>query len=184
VLDLIRPDSGNVITQSMLGFVKRKVELYDTLPHIDLVIFTSRSSEFFSSGLETRFLDERQRRQNLLQAAADASVAIGKSEKESVAIVGGDIDASTFGVLATAKWRLGTDQTRLNMRDLAEGRLPLGGGIAHHLIKTGEHGLAVRIQRICCAACSSCPLAWFSDPRLLPLYSRSWLGTWPSADAC
>lgn len=146
VLEFTRPECGNVLTESVLNTVKTKLQLYSELPNVNVVLFTSSSTEFFSSGLETRFLDEKERRKQLIQAATEASTLIAKADKETIAVVSGDVDASVFGVLATAKYRLGTETTKFSVRDLLEGRLPIGGGITHHLISTGEHGLAVSVE--------------------------------------
>lgn len=150
VLEFTRPESGNVLTESVLNTVKTKLQLYSELPNVNVVLFTSSSTEFFSSGLETRFLDEKERRKQLVQAATEASTLIAQADKETIAVVSGDVDASVFGVLATAKYRLGTETTKFSVRDLLDGRLPIGGGITHHLISTGEHGLAVSAQEMSC----------------------------------
>ena len=146
VLQLSRPESGNVVTENILNTIKSKLDLYEGLPTVTCVFFTSQSTEFFSSGLETRLLDEKNRRKQLITVANQVSDTLVRSTKETIAICGGDVDSSVFGVLANSKFRLGTETTRFQMRDLLEGRLPLGGAIAHHIGKTSDKGYAVRFN--------------------------------------
>lgn len=143
-LELCRPDSGNTITEPILNTIKSKMDLYSEIETITAVMITSMSPHFFSSGLETRFLEDKQRRKQFISKANQTSEMFGKSDKETVGIFSGDIDSTVFGVFATAKHRLGTDSTKFRVKDLLEGRLPIGGGIGHHLAGTSPKGFAVR----------------------------------------
>lgn len=143
-LELCRPDSGNTITESILQTIKSKMELYSEIETISAVMVTSMSPEFFSSGLQSRFLEDRTTRKQFVSTANELSELFGNSDKETVGVFSGEIDSTVFGIFATAKHRLGTDSTRFRMSDLLNGRLPIGGGIAHHLANTSPQGYAVR----------------------------------------
>jgi len=143
VLQLNRPESGNIMTDSLLNTIKDRLTLYSDLHTVSCVLMTSSSTEFFSKGLETKYLDDSESRKQLISKANDVSMTLKSLEKETISLVGGDIDSCVFGVLATAKFRVGTETTMLRMNDLLEGRLPLGGGIAYHLAKTSGDGVAL-----------------------------------------
>lgn len=149
-LHLTQPERGNVITESMLTTIKDKLTLYAGLPTVTAIVFSSSSPDFFSSGLETRLLDEKSRRKQLLATANEASALLKATDRETIALVNGEVDSVVFGVLATAKFRVGTETTKFQVTDLRDGRLPLGGGLAHHLIKSSEHGLAVGDSNFSC----------------------------------
>ncbi len=149
-MEFARPESGNVITENMLGTIKNKLQLYTDLPTVSCVFFTSSSSDFFSNGLETRFLDEKVRRKQLLSASNEVAALIAKSDKETVAVFNGHVDSCVFGLLSASKFRVGTETTKFQVQDLFDGRLPLGGGIAHRLVSTSKHGLAVSVPATLC----------------------------------
>jgi enoyl-CoA hydratase/carnithine racemase len=134
----------------MLTTIKDKLTLYAGLPTVTAIVFSSSSPDFFSSGLETRLLDEKSRRKQLLAAANETSALLKATDRETIALVNGEVDSVVFGVLATAKFRVGTETTKFQVTDLRDGRLPLGGGLAHHLIKSSEHGLAVGSSNFSC----------------------------------
>ena len=143
VLELSRVDSGNIVTEGILGSLQYRFDIMRDIPTIEAVIVASAHPNLFSNGLELKHLDDKNQRKEYISRAHEASSTFGDLNKETIALYSGDVDACTFGLFATAKYRLGTDSTSFQMKDLLEGRLPLGGSIAHHLAHCTEKGYAV-----------------------------------------
>lgn len=146
VLELSRADSGNIVTEGILGTLKYRLGVMSEIPTIQTVIVSSANPELFSNGLGLRFIDDKKQRKEFVKQAHEISQSFGSLDKETIAIYSGEVDACSFGLFATAKFRLGTDSTSFKLSDLLEGRLPLGGGIAHHLAHSTDKGYAVRVQ--------------------------------------
>lgn len=144
VIELSRVDSGNIVTGGILGSLQYRFDIMRDIPTIEAIIVASAHPNLFSNGLELKHLDDKEQRKEYISRAHEASLTFGALDKETIALYSGAVDACTFGLFATAKYRLGTDNTSFQMRDLLEGRLPLGGGIAHHLAHSTEKGYAVR----------------------------------------
>lgn len=155
VLELSRAESGNIVTEGILGTLKYRFGVMSEIPTIQTVIISSSSPELFSNGLGLRFIDDKKQRKEFVTQAHEISQSFGDLDKETIAIYSGDVDACSFGLFATAKFRLGTDSTSFKLLDLLEGRLPLGGGIAHHLAHSTEKGYAVSVH-----LCRCCPMPW------------------------
>lgn len=170
VLELSRPNEGNLITNNLIEFIKNRVSLYAGNHTIGAIIFSSESQDIFSLGLEIKQLSEKESRKQLLQSANELAHNISQLKVATVAVFGGEVDSTAFGVFGSARFRLGTQTTKFQVRDLLQGRLPLGGALASQLSKTSKYGYAVRIYSL------------NDHINVLILNYSRWLVTWPSAE--
>ena len=140
------PKDGNLITESLMDDTKRLMDVYLNNPVIQVLFFTSSDSEFFSDGLESKQFADKARRQRGVAAANEMSRVWTASDKTTIAVYGGDVESSGFGIFAGSDYRLGTASTRFRIADMLPeggGQLPVGGGLAHYLAATSDKGYAV-----------------------------------------
>ena len=145
VIELHRVSSGNILTEGILGSLKARFHAMGPLPSIQSIVVSSASPDMFSNGLELKHIDDKEKREKYVDAVNAVSQSFQDLDKETIALYSGLVDASAFGVFAKAKFRLATENTQFRLGDLLEGRLPLGGAIAHHLAHTipTEYGVPV-----------------------------------------
>eukprot|EP00600_Ochromonadales_sp_CCMP1393_P006605 CAMPEP_0174958028 /NCGR_PEP_ID=MMETSP0004_2-20121128/2400_1 /TAXON_ID=420556 /ORGANISM="Ochromonas sp., Strain CCMP1393" /LENGTH=352 /DNA_ID=CAMNT_0016206203 /DNA_START=188 /DNA_END=1246 /DNA_ORIENTATION=+ len=135
------PTQGNLINEQILSTVGNKLQLFQDNQTISALFVASQSPDIFSLGLAMKQLPEKARRKSLIAATNSISNSISTCDKECIVVYSGEVAGTAYATFATSKYKLGTASTKLHVRDLLDdGRLPLGGGLAHHLAKAGEHG--------------------------------------------
>jgi hypothetical protein len=174
-VELARPESGNLLTVPVLEQLKAKLDLYKNIHTIRAIFITSSSVDTFSNGLAIESGMDKTAKRAVIEAANTVAQTVSNLDRSTIGVFHGDVDSRAFAMLATSRFKLGSGSTQLRVNDLLEHRLPLGGGLAYHLAKTGNNGYAVRRSFFDCL--KGTKFLMLCCPVYFPLL-RSWHDTW------
>jgi enoyl-CoA hydratase/carnithine racemase len=138
VLELSNPDAGNYISKSLATMLDTKVSSLKNNGIVAALFFTSRSPDLFSRGLDRSESHDTASLSTINKLAAN----ISSLKKPCIAVYGGAVGGTGYGVFAGSKYRLGTTSTSFSIQELGFGKLPLGG-TAFHLARGCSEGVAV-----------------------------------------
>ncbi len=160
VLELTRPNDGNYLNDEVISALQQNIKLYENNNSVAALFVTSYSPDIFSKGL---FCEDNTEIAMFLERANNLSLALGRLQKETVAVFSGEVVGTAFSLFAGCKvrkflhtfgtsslniyleqYRLGTGLTSFSLRVFERGEIPLGCGLAHHLVRGSPEGVAVR----------------------------------------
>lgn len=146
VVELARIDDDNRLSSAMLTTLIAHSRSYQDNVAVGAIFFASRSHELFSEGFDASSNDSKTIVDSI-KLAHQLSDEISKSNRCTLAIYGGQVSGSSYGVFATSKYRLGTQNTCFRLSEIvspAGSSVPLPvGGIAYHLVHSFREGLGV-----------------------------------------
>ena len=101
VLELSRPDRGNILTRQLTSILSKKLVSLETNTAVNIVFIASRSPDMFSLGFGSHSskADAIEKMTSLNKLA----LTLKKFKKPAVSVIGGQISGSAFGALMGAK---------------------------------------------------------------------------------
>ena len=137
VLEMSNFMTGNELNLEILSSLSSQLKYYDHNTAVDVVLFTARldpdleDGNTFSVGLD--LLSSVQSRDDVIEKAQLLSYEISTLPIQSLVSFEGFTSGSAFGIFGGSKYRLATSNTILQLTELREGLLPIGG-CAFHLV--------------------------------------------------
>lgn len=111
ILEFSGPSNGNIITTQIIKRLCSKLELYIDSTTVGAVIFASSLDTVFSEGFAVSN-DEAQNTDLVSQAFKLTDLIHNfNKEKETITLFNGYMTSSVFSLLASTKYRLGTENT-------------------------------------------------------------------------
>lgn len=143
VLSLRYSHIQNPITMDLLKSIRKLLPQFINNNAVGIVFFASESKECFSKGYHNngkypiRLLKESH------QLTLDIATIGSSIDLAPIAVYGGIVETSAYGVFATSKYLLGTPTISLRMSDLLVDKTVPYGGFAYHCVSSHEYGLSV-----------------------------------------
>jgi enoyl-CoA hydratase/carnithine racemase len=143
-LELGDMDNGNPLTRSTIAQLALKMRQFNNNNAVSVVLLTSRldpdrdDDNIFSVGLDVT-MDNRDI--ELATNAQKLAAFISDHTAYTIAVYEGDSSGSPYGLFGGSKYRVASCNSQLQLNELAQGLLPLGG-MARHMVKGCKEGLA------------------------------------------
>lgn len=103
-----------------------------------------KSPDLFSDGLDLAEGEVQISRKDNILAANSIIKYMKEMKTPTIFVCSGKVTGTAFSPFALANFRLGTISTQFRIgEDLAKGYLPLGGGLAYHIARGCDEGVAM-----------------------------------------
>lgn len=125
-VELCYPHKGNYLTKSVIETLIKKIEDFEHNWIANAIFLGSRSLFYFSNGVhDSDFLHDAEG-QSLDKAIQVCASRIHDFPNQLIALYGGFISGTPFGMLLGCHYRMGTPSLILSLTEFTRGQLPLG----------------------------------------------------------
>lgn len=137
VMELAATHTGNYLKSSMIFKLQDHLRSYENNNSVSVVLFASKASDVFSSGLETP-IDPIS-----LKKAYDLSSQIQSMSPSSIAIYDGQVYSTPYSVFASSLYKIASSKAEFSIPELLmKDNYPLCG-VSYYLARGSALGLAL-----------------------------------------